>query len=119
MSESSAYEDAKRDQALLEGEIQELQRIIDNAVIIDISEETGGQRVVRLGATVDVETSRGTRSYMLVSTVEANSTTGKVSDQAPVGRALMGHAEGDKVDVVTPGGPVTSTIKKIHSAARR
>jgi transcription elongation factor GreA len=114
ISESSAYEDAKRDQALLEGEIQELQRIIDNAVILDNSEETGGQRVVRLGATVDVETSRGIKSYMLVSTVEANSTTGKLSDQSPVGRALMGRSEGDKVEVVTPGGPVTYSIKKIH-----
>src|SRR5262245_26440351 len=114
VTESSAYEDAKRDQALLEGEIQELQRILDNAVILDITEDTGGQRMVRLGATVDVETSRGPKSFMLVSTVEANSANGKLSDQSPVRRALMCDADGDKGEVVTPGGSVTYTIKKIH-----
>src|SRR5215467_6840457 len=73
VTESSAYEDAKRDQALLEGEIQELQRILDNAVILDTTEEVSGQRVARLGSTVEVETPRGPKTLMLVSTVEANS----------------------------------------------
>jgi transcription elongation factor GreA len=49
-----------------------------------------------------------------VSSAEANSTTGKLSDQSPVGRALMGHALGDKVEVTTPGGTVTYVIKDIR-----
>ncbi len=110
ISESSAYEDAKRDQALLEGEIQELRRIIDNAVIIDPTEEIAGQRVARLGSTVEVETPRGPKTLMLVSTVEANSANNKVSDQSPVGRALLGHAEGDKVQVQTPDGRTVDYI---------
>jgi transcription elongation factor GreA len=115
ISESSAYEDAKRDQALLEGEIQELQRIIDNAAIIDTSEESTGQRVARLGSTIEVETPRGPKTLMLVSTVEANSAQNKVSDQSPVGRALLGHAEGDKVSVQTPDGrSVEYTIRTIR-----
>ncbi len=73
-----------------------------------------GQRTVRLGNTVEVETPRGPKSFTLVSTVEANSANNKLSDQSPVGRALMGHSEGDKVEVVTPGGPVTYTIVKIR-----
>src|SRR5579864_9081350 len=62
ISESSAYEDAKNLQAMLEGEIQELQRIIDNAVILDTPEITDGHRSVRLGNVVDVETPRGPKS---------------------------------------------------------
>lgn len=115
ISESSAYEDAKRDQALLEGEIQELQRIIDNAVIIDPNEEVAGQRVARLGSTIEVETPRGPKTFILVSTVEANSANNKVSDQSPVGRALLGHAEGEKVEVQTPDGrTVAYTIRSIR-----
>lgn len=115
ISESSAYEDAKRDQALLEGEIQELQRIIDNAVVIDPNEEVAGQRVARLGATIEVETPRGPKTFILVSTVEANSANNKVSDQSPVGRALLGHAEGEQVEVQTPDGrTVPYTIRSIR-----
>lgn len=114
ISESSAYEDAKNRQAMLEGEIQELQHIVDNAVIIEDSAETDGQRVVRLGSVVDVETPRGPKTFTLVSTVEANSANNKVSDQSPVGRALMGHSEGDKVEITTPGGAVTYSIVKLH-----
>jgi transcription elongation factor GreA len=114
ISESSAYEDAKNLQAMLEGEIQELQRIVDNAEIIKMPDETDGHRTVRLGRTIDVETPRGPKTFTLVSTVEANSSTNKLSDQSPVGRALLGHSEGDKVEVVTPGGTQIYTIVKIH-----
>ena len=117
ISESSAYEDAKNRQALLEGRIKELQYTLDNATILDAPSDNGGRRVVQLGSTVDVETDRGgTRSLMLVSTVEADSTARpqKVSNESPVGRALMGSAEGDQVQVNTPGGVVTYTIRSIH-----
>ena len=113
VSESSAYEDAKNQQAMIEGEIQELQRIVDNAVIIEAPVEVDGQRLVRLGSTVEVETPRGVKTMLLVSTVEANSAGGKVSDQSPVGRALLGHSEGDKIEIMTPGGPQTYTILAI------
>ena len=114
ISESSAYEDAKNIQAMVEGEIQELQRIVDNAVILDTPEALDGQRLVRLGSTVEVETPRGHKSFTLVSTVEANSANNKLSDQSPVGRALMGRSEGDEVEVNTPGGSVVYTVIKIR-----
>jgi transcription elongation factor GreA len=113
ISESSAYEDAKNLQAMIEGEIQELQAVLDNAVILEAPTHSGGQRVVRLGSTVEVESDRGVRKFQLVSTVEANSTVGKLSDQSPVGKALLGRAEGEKVEVATPGGAVIYTIRKI------
>jgi transcription elongation factor GreA len=116
ISESSAYEDAKNRQALLEGRIKELQYTLDNAVILDTPSHTGGKRVVQLGSTVEVETDRGvTKSFKLVSTVEADSTAKpqKVSNESPVGRALMGSGEGAKVQVTTPGGVVTYTVRSI------
>jgi transcription elongation factor GreA len=114
ISESSAYEDAKNLQAMLEGEIQELQILLENAVILEAPEQSDGKRVVRLGSTVEVVNSRGeTKSFQLVSTVEASPAARKLSDQSPVGKALMGHAEGDKVEVTTPGGQVAYTIRAI------
>ncbi|HEU4782871.1 MAG TPA: transcription elongation factor GreA [Ktedonobacterales bacterium] len=115
ISESSAYEDAKNLQAMVEGEIQELSHLLEHAVILETPQHTGGKRTVRLGTTIDVETDRGTsRTFTLVSSAEANSSTGKLSDQSPVGRALMGHAIGDKIEVTTPGGTVLYTVKDIH-----
>jgi transcription elongation factor GreA len=115
ISESSAYEDAKNLQAMVEGEIQELQHLLEHAVILETPQHTGGKRTVRLGTTIEVDTDRGTsRTFTLVSSAEANSATGKLSDQSPVGRALLGHAIGDKVEVSTPGGPVVYIVKDIH-----
>ncbi|MBF6590706.1 MAG: transcription elongation factor GreA [Ktedonobacterales bacterium] len=115
ISESSAYEDAKNLQAMVEGEIQELQHLLEHATILQVPDEAEGQRTARLGTTVEVETDRGTsRTFTLVSTVEANSTNGKLSDQSPVGKALLGHAVGDTVEVTTPGGTVTYTIRVIR-----
>lgn len=115
ISESSAYEDAKNVQALVEGEIQELQALLDNAVILEAPDQADGKKVVRLGSTIKVENNNGAeRTYQLVSTAEASPTVGKLSDQSPVGRALMGHAEGDKVEVMTPGGTAIYTIRAIN-----
>jgi transcription elongation factor GreA len=114
ISESSAYEDAKNRQALLEGRIRELQHTLDNAEIMAAPAHKGGKRQAVLGSTVEVETDRGARRALtLVSTVEADSTANKVSDQSPVGRALLGHGVGEKVSVITPGGTVVYTILNI------
>ncbi len=116
ISESSAYEDAKNRQALLEGRIKELQYTLDNATILDMPATTGGKRTVQLGSTVEVETDRGVKEIKLVSTVEADSTARpqKVSNESPVGRALMGRGEGEKVPVTTPGGVVTYVVRAIR-----
>ena len=73
-----------------------------------------GQKVVRIGMQVTVETESGTtRDFKLVSTFEADPKSGLISDQSPVGMALMGHKEGDQVNVSTPGGVTTYTILSI------
>lgn len=112
--ESGAYEDAKQLQALVEGEIRELRRILDHAVILETGEPAAVGRAVRLGTTVEVETPRGPKTLTLVSTVEADPAQAKISDESPVGRALLGHREGDRVEVATPGGLATYMIRAIR-----
>jgi transcription elongation factor GreA len=112
ISESSAYEDAKDQQAKVEGEILELERLLSLAEIMtpDMHAQEDGPLTVRIGMQVEVETESGAkRLFKLVETFEADPKAGLISDQSPVGKALMGHHEGDEVSVSTPGG-VTSYI---------
>jgi transcription elongation factor GreA len=116
ISESSAYEEAKHQQAMVQGRIMELQRILANAVILDpaAADAAAGQRV-RLGSTVEVETDSGRRrTFTLVGTYEADAAAGRISDQSPVGRRLLNHGIGDEVEVATPGGVVKYVIRDIR-----
>ena len=116
ISESSAYEEAKHEQAKVEGEILELDQLLSMAVVMtaDMLGTEEGQKVVRIGMQVTVETDSGaTRNFKLVSTFEADPKSGLISDQSPVGKALMEHKEGDQVTVSTPGGVTTYTILSI------
>nr|HET6904089.1 transcription elongation factor GreA [Ktedonobacteraceae bacterium] len=116
ISESSAYEEAKHEQAKVEGEIIELERLLAVAVVMtpDMHGFSEGPMVVRIGMQVNVETDSGaTRTFKLVETFEADPKAGLISDQSPVGKALMGHKEGDEVSVSTPGGVSTYTILAI------
>lgn len=117
ISESSAYEDAKNEQAKLEGQILELERLLAVAEVMtaDMHDSVSGPPVVRIGMQVEVETSSGaTRTFKLVETFEADPKAGLISDESPVGKALMGHKEGDQVSVSTPGGVTTYTILSIR-----
>jgi transcription elongation factor GreA len=118
VSESSAYEEAKNDQARLEGEIRELEYRLAHAEVLDPSEvhADGGPRTVRIGSTIEVETDRGTkRTFLMVGTYESDIANGKISDQSPVGKALLGKSEGESAEVTTPGGSVVVyTIRSIR-----
>jgi transcription elongation factor GreA len=117
ISESSAYEDAKNEQAKVEGEILQLERLLAVAEIMtsDMHDEIVGPLVVRIGTQVDVESESGSpRTFKIVETYEAYPKSGLISDQSPVGKALMGHQEGDSVSVSTPGGVTNYTIRSIR-----
>jgi len=117
ISESSAYEDAKNQQAKVEGEILQLERLLAVAEIMtsDMHDSFEGPLVVRIGTQVDVESDSGaTRTFKVVETYEADPKSGLISDQSPVGKALMGHQEGDSVSVSTPGGETNYTIRSIR-----
>jgi transcription elongation factor GreA len=116
ISESSAYEDAKNDQAMNEGKIIELERLLAVAEIMTPDMYTqDGPATVRIGMQVEVESdSRAKRVFKLVETVEADPKAGLISDQSPVGKALIGHLVGDEVSVSTPGGISHYTILSIR-----
>jgi transcription elongation factor GreA len=80
----------------------------------DMHGDEEGPRVVRIGMQVKVETESGAeRTFKIVETFEANPKEGLISDQSPVGKALMGHKEGEEVTVSTPGGVTTYIILAI------
>jgi transcription elongation factor GreA len=117
ITESSAYEDAKNEQAKVEGEILQLERLLEAAEIMtpDMHDTLEGPPVVRIGMQVEVETDAGAkRTFNIVETFEADPKSGLISDQSPVGKALMGHKEGDTVSVSTPGGVTNYTILSIR-----
>ena len=116
ISESSAYEEAKNDQALVEGEIIQLEQLLAVAEIMtpDMHGTTNGQYDVRIGMQVEVESDSGAkRIFKMVETFEADPKAGLISDQSPVGKALIGHKENDVVQVSTPGGVATYTILSV------
>jgi transcription elongation factor GreA len=114
ISESSAYEEAKNDQAMLEGEILELERRLALSEVMTPDMHTDTDGTVRIGMQVSVETDSGkTREFKIVETFEADPKQGLISDQSPVGKALMGHREGNEVSVSTPGGVTTYVILSI------
>ena len=99
LSENSEYDDAKNEQAFLEGEILELEESIRNARIIEASSDSN---TVSLGCQVvlkDIEFDE-VDTYMIVGSTEADPDNGKISNESPVGLAIMGQAVGSVVDVV-------------------
>jgi transcription elongation factor GreA len=118
ISESSAYEDAKNEQAMVEGQILDLERLLAVAEIMtpDMHGPAIGPMTVRIGTQINVESESGAkRTFKLVETFEADPKSGLISDQSPVGKALLGHHEGDEVQVSTPGGVTKYTILSISS----
>ncbi len=110
LSENAEYEDAKNEQAFTEGRIQTLQAMIKNATIIDEKHSTDH---VQIGSTVKVESEDGAESFTIVGSAEAKPTDGKISNESPVGRALLGKKRGDKVLVRVPAGDFSYKIVDI------
>ncbi len=110
--ENAEYEDAKNEQAFVEGEIMRLEMILSNAQII---EDSGPKDTVGLGRKVTIQ-EVGTdivEEYILVGAAEANPRAGKISYKSPLGQALMDRRVGDKVVVEAPDGDITFEIKAI------
>ncbi len=105
------YEDARNEQAFVEGRILTLENIIQNAVII---EEAHDHQRVSLGSTVTVINHKGEREhYTIVGSAEADPKAGRVSNESPVGLALLDKSVGDEVQVNAPAGVLRWTIVNI------
>jgi transcription elongation factor GreA len=110
LSENAEYEDAKNEQAFVEGRIQALEAMIKNATLID--EHTSTDHV-QIGSTVTVKGDDGAETFMIVGSAEAKPADGRISNESPVGRALLGRKKGDKVVVKVPAGDFAYTITEI------
>ncbi|MEO8955801.1 MAG: transcription elongation factor GreA [Ktedonobacteraceae bacterium] len=105
--DNAAYEDAKEQQARLEGRILELEQLLAKAKLISKVETDQ----VTLGSIVSLRNSDDREyHYTLVGAYEANPSAGRISNESPVGKALLGHKVGDMVIVSTPGGVKEYTI---------
>ncbi len=113
LSENSEYVDAKNEQGFLEGEIMDLEAQIHNSVIIH--EETGN--VVSLGSTVKILFPNGDEdTYMIVGSTEADPDENRISDESPIGAALIGQPAGSTVQVHAPAGVLQYKILEIIHA---
>jgi transcription elongation factor GreA len=110
LTENAEYEDAKNEQAFVEGRIQTLESLIKNATIID---ENHSSDHVQIGSTVVLESADGEERFTIVGSTEARPNEGRISNESPVGRALLGKKKGEKVVVRVPAGDFTYTIVNI------
>lgn len=103
ISENSEYDDAKNEQAMIERRILDIEEQLRSASVID--ESSLSTDVVQVGTHVTVKDEKGKdREYALVGSAEANPEENKLSNESPVGKALLGQAKGDKVTVNLPNG---------------
>jgi len=113
-ADNAEYEEAKNEQAFVEGRISELEQILFDAVVaVDEGRKKKGGAVV-FGSSVTVTTDKGAKKlYKVVGSAETAPLEGKISESSPVGLALMGRKKGDNVDVETPAGVVKLMITKV------
>ena len=111
LSENADYHKAKEDQGFLEGRIQEIENVLRNVVII---EKNVDKEFVSVGNHVTIqEDDSPSETYHVVGAKEADPPNGKISNESPIGRALMNHKVGEIVEADTPGGKIRLKILKI------
>ena len=117
LSENAEYDEARTEQAKVEARIQELESLIENAEIID--ESTMDARSISLGSVVKLydEEYEEEITYSIVGSNQADPLEQKISDQSPIGRALMGKKAGDRVVVTAPAGELRFRVLEVTRAA--
>jgi len=110
--ENAEYESAKNEQAFVEGRILQLEAMLSNAQVI---ESGGPEDVVRVGSTVTIqEEAQPPEKYTIVGAAEANPKQGRISNESPLGQALLNRKPGDEVRVNAPAGMLTFRVLKIE-----
>ena len=109
LRENAEYDAARKEQGLVETRIAEIEEILQNAEIIQSSD---GSAVV-LGSTVELQSTAKTVTYTVVGPVEADPLAGKISNESPIGKELMGKKVGDEVKIKTPKAEIVYIVKSI------
>jgi len=112
VSENAGYDEAKRQQAFLEGRIMTIEGMLKNPVII---ESNGPSDTINLGSQVTVqEDGYEPETYVIVGSAEADPGNGRISNESPLGKALLGHRVGDRVKFKAPNGTVEMEVLRIE-----
>jgi transcription elongation factor GreA len=113
LTENAGYDEAKRDQAFLEGRIQEIEAILHSARIL---ESDGRHDIVGIGAQVTVVEVGlpDEETYMIVGPAEADPAKGRISNQSPLGQSLLGRRVGETITVNSPGGVLEFQVRSIN-----
>ena len=109
LSENAEYDSAREEQGLVESRIAEIEDILLNAEIIPATKSSS----VRLGSKVELKTGKKTVTYHVVGPVEADPLGGKISNESPIGLALMGKKIGDIATITTPKGSIDYEVVKV------
>ena len=117
LSENSEYDEAKTEQGKLYSKIAELKVLIENAEIVDNTDENVPKDTITLGSIVRVRDLEDDfeESYEIVGSQEANPRAGRISDDSPVGRGLKGHKAGDTVTISAPAGDLQFMIVSVEN----
>jgi transcription elongation factor GreA len=110
LSENTEYQSARAAQERNDARISEIEHILQNVEIIK-TPKAGAK--VQLGSKVTLKGANGTKEFQVVGTVEADPLNGKISDESPIGQALLGKKEGDEVEIKTPAETATYTVASI------
>jgi transcription elongation factor GreA len=116
ITENAEYDDAKNEQAMLEARIAQLEEKLRSATVIDASDL--GTDIVRVGSVVHVREGGKSTKYTIVGSAEASPAEMKLSNESPVGKALLGRKRGEEVTFTTPKGKRRLKITKIDVAAK-
>lgn len=109
LKENADYHDAKDEQGMMEARIREIQDILTQAQVVKKGESSS----VTLGSKITVVVKGLEKEYEIVGGNEANPMQGKISNESPLGRGLLGHKQGESIEVSLPAGKVTYEIKKV------
>lgn len=110
LAENAEYQAARQEQERTESRISEVEHILRNAELI---KESKGDSKVRLGSRVTLNNAGKKKEFQVVGTVEADPLEGKISDESPLGRAVIGKKVGDEIEIVTPAETATYKVVAI------
>lgn len=112
LRENAGYDAARNDQSFIEGRIRDLESILKRVEIIDEDAAANGSTVV-IGSTVTIKIDGDTETYTIVGAVEANPAAGRISNESPFGKALLGKRVGDTATIETPASTLQAEIVSI------
>lgn len=112
LSENAEYASARHEQALVEGQIKEIESVLRHAKVVSRGTSVG-ERKVEVGCKVRVESSNSEEEFAIVGATEANPAKKEISCESPLGKALVGHEVGDEVRVLVPAGEIKMRILKV------